>query len=99
VYAIIEEGSGQFKVQPGDVILIDRLGLEQGSDIQFDRVLFVDGQIGTPYVDGASVKGKIKGPALGDKIYVQKFKRRKKYRRRVGHRQSYTEVEITSIDV
>jgi large subunit ribosomal protein L21 len=98
VYAIIKEGSGQFKVQTGDVILIDRQGLEQGSDIQFDKVLFVDGRIGSPFVDGASVKGQIKGPSLGEKIYVQKFKRRKKYRRRVGHRQSYTKVEITSID-
>lgn len=99
MFAIIEDSGGQFKVASGDVILIDRQGLDKGSEIQFDRVLFVDGKTGTPYVDGAKVTAKVKGPAQGDKIYVQKFKRRKKYRRRFGHRQAYTEVEIKSIDV
>ena len=64
----------------------------------FDRVLFVDGKAGTPYVEGAKVTGLVQGPASGEKIYVQKFKRRKNYRRRTGHRQSYTKVEIKSID-
>jgi len=98
VFAIIEEGGGQVKVQPGDVILIDRLELETGSKIQFDRVLFADGRAGDPYLKGAFVTGEVKGRAAGDKIYVQKFKRRKNFRRRTGHRQHYVRVEIQSIE-
>ena len=98
MFAIIQDSGTQFKVNAGDVILVDRTGLEAGSEIEFNKVLFADGKIGTPFVDGASVKGVVKGEVKGDKVYVQKFKRRKKYRRRTGHRQHYTEVEIKAID-
>ena len=99
MFAIIQESGTQYKVSTGDLILIDQKGLDKGSEVQFDRVLFVDGKIGTPFVDGAKVMGVVKGNASGEKIYIQKFKRRKKYRRRTGHRQHYTQVEITAIDV
>lgn len=98
MYAIIKESGRQYRIQQGDVILVDRMGASEGSEIQFDKILFVDGKVGLPYVDGAKVTGVVKGEVLGKKLYVQKFKRRKKYRRRVGHRQQFTEVEIKSIE-
>ena len=98
MYAIIQHSGRQFKVKQGDVILLDRTETSPGEEIRFDKVLFLDGKVGAPFVDGAQVTGRVKGMALGRKIYVQKFKRRKKYRRRTGHRQQYTKVEITSIE-
>ena len=98
MYAIIKESGRQYKIQQGDVILVDSRELPEGSEIQFDKILFVDGKVGAPYVEGAKVTGVVKGNVLGEKIYVQKFKRRKNYRRRVGHRQRFTEVEIRSIE-
>ena len=98
MYAIFKDSGRQFKVKEGDVILIDGKELPEGEEIQFDRVLFVDGKIGLPLVDGARVTGVVRGRAMGPKIYVQKFKRRKKYRRRTGHRQRYTKIEIKSIE-
>ena len=98
MFAIIQDSGQQFKVQQGDTILIDHKSVSQGDEILFDRVLFVDGRIGAPYVEGAKVTGVVKGQELAKKIYVQKFKRRKKYRRRTGHRQRYIRIEIKSID-
>lgn len=98
MYAIIKESGRQYRIQQGDVILVDRKGASEGSEIQFDRILFVDGKVGLPYVDGAKVTGVVKGEVLGKKLYIQKFKRRKKYRRRVGHRQQFTKIEIKSIE-
>jgi len=97
VFAIINDNDRQYMVRKGDVILLDRKNLAAGEEIRFDRVLFVDDKVGTPYVDGASVSGCIRGEIKGRKVYVEKFKRRKKYRRRCGHRQKYTQVEITEI--
>ena len=98
MFAIIQDSGAQFRVATGDVIHVDHREIEPGSEILFDRVLFANGRIGTPFVEGARVTGVVKGAALGDKVYVQKFKRRKNYRRRTGHRQRYIEVEIQSID-
>jgi len=98
VYAIIQDSGRQYKVNQGDVILVDLKELSEGNEIQFKRVLYVDGKIGEPYVDGATVTGLVKGDTKGKKIHVHKFKRRKKYRRHTGHRQGYTKVEITSIE-
>ncbi len=98
MYAIFKDSGRQFKVKEGDVILIDSTELPEGDEIQFDRVLFVDGKIGLPFVDGARVTGVVRGKEMGPKIYVQKFKRRKKYRRRTGHRQRYTKIEIKTIE-
>lgn len=98
MFAIIQDSGRQFKVNQGDVILVDRKPLSDGSEIRFDRVLYVDGKIGGPYVDGAKVTGVVKGEIKGDKLHVYKFKRRKKYRRHTGHRQAYTQVEIKAIE-
>ncbi len=97
VYAIIQDSGKQYRVREGDKILVDRKNLGEGDTIDFNEVLFCDGKIGTPYLDGVQVTGIVRSHVKGVKIYVQKFKRRKKYRRRTGHRQKYTTVEITGI--
>ncbi len=98
VFAIFQDSGQQFKVKEGDSVLIDWKQAAEGSEISFDRVLLVDGKIGEPFVEGAKVVGLVKGKELGKKIRVQKFKRRKKYRRLIGHRQKYTRIEIKSIE-
>jgi len=102
MYAIIESGSHQYRVQEGDQLTIDKQNADEGDTLNFDNVLLVAGteddpQIGTPYVDGARVVGEVVRNFRGKKIIVQKFKRRKNYRRKKGHRQPYTTVQITEI--
>lgn len=101
MYAIIEDSGTQFKVTEGDRIRIDRKVAEEQKTVTFDRVLLVAGngqtRIGTPLVPGAKVQAEVIGPALGPKIVIQKYKRRKGYHRKIGHRQRYTEVKITAI--
>ena len=103
VYAIIEDSGQQFKVSEGDVLRVDlREPGESPEAVEFDRVLLVaDGEkvsIGTPYVAGAKVQARIERPlAKGQKLRVFKYKRRKGSRRRMGHRQKYTELRITKI--
>jgi large subunit ribosomal protein L21 len=101
-YAIIENGSHQFRVSEGDRITIDRRDGDPGTEVVFDRVLLVAGAegtptVGAPYIDGARVVGKILQTYRGKKIIIQKFRRRKNYRRRRGHRQTWTTVQITSV--
>jgi len=103
VYAIIEDSGSQMKVEPGDKFEVDlRDGVGANDEIVFDRVLLYgpdDGEslIGTPYLDGATVTAKVLDETKGKKIDVIKFKRRKGYRRKTGHRQRYLTVEITGI--
>jgi len=103
LYAIIEDSGQQFKVSEGDVVRVDLRRLpEDAQTIEFDRVLLVaDGQdvrVGTPLVEGAKVLAEVVRPKVpGPKLRVFKYKRRKGYRRRIGHRQKYTEVRITQI--
>jgi large subunit ribosomal protein L21 len=108
MYAIIEESGGQRKVVEGDEILIDLYNhgqSEAGGTITFDKVLTVsDGndagaaKIGKPYVAGATVTAEILDPEVkGEKLYIYKFKPKKGYRRKTGHRQRYTAVKITGI--
>src|SRR4051812_5393521 len=96
MYAIIEEGGKQFKVTSGDTILIDRPIESLGNDeksIKFDRVLFVGGEgepkLGLPTVANATVSADVIGAEKGDKIDIQKYKRRKGYHKKIGHRQRY----------
>ena len=102
MYAVIETGGKQYRVEPGDVLDIERLG-GTGDDgaVEFDRVLLVgddDGvRVGTPVVDGASVKGSVVREARGPKIRIFKYKRRKGYRRTKGHRQGLHRVRIDDI--
>lgn len=103
MYAIIEDSGTQIKVSSGDIVDIDPRDLEEGAKtLVFDRILAIGGgeseaSIGTPYVGGATVTAEILGDARGDKIDVVKYKRRKGYRRKAGHRQDYLRVRIGEI--
>ncbi|MBO9598094.1 50S ribosomal protein L21 [Cohnella panacarvi] len=101
MYAIIETGGKQYKVQAGDVIFVEKLAANAGESITFDRVLAVskDGGLttGAPLVAGASVTGKVEQQVKGEKIIVFKYKPKKNYKRKQGHRQPYTKVTIESI--
>jgi large subunit ribosomal protein L21 len=101
VYAIVESGGKQYRVEPGAVLAVERIRGEVGARVELDRVLLVsDGsrvQVGHPHVAGARVVTEIVAQTRGDKIDVFKFKRRKKYRRKVGHRQELTRVRIAEI--
>jgi len=102
MYAIIEEGGRQFKVTSGDRIRIDRMVGEGEKSVKFDRVLLVGGEgspkIGTPTIGGATVTADVLGPVKGPKIDIQKYKRRKGYHKKIGHRQQYLEVRISGIN-
>jgi len=101
MYAVIVTGGKQYRVEEGEVLRVEKLTVEEGSSIEFDRVLMVgEGeqvQVGSPVVEGARVSAMVKSHGRGDKIHVIKFKRRKHYMRRQGHRQSYTEIQVTGI--
>ncbi|GFN33619.1 50S ribosomal protein L21 [Paenibacillus xylaniclasticus] len=101
MYAIIETGGKQYKVQEGDVLYIEKLDANAGESITFDRVLAVskgDALVaGTPVVAGASVSAKVEKQGRGKKIIVYKYKAKKNYRRKQGHRQPYTKVTIEKI--
>ena len=102
MYAVIVTGGKQYRVAQGDVIKVELLDAEAGSDVEFDRVLLVgkDGEspkLGAPFLAGGKVTGKVKRDGRTDKVFTFKLRRRKNYRRRAGHRQHFTEVEITGI--
>ncbi|WP_077614600.1 50S ribosomal protein L21 [Caenibacillus caldisaponilyticus] len=101
MYAIIETGGKQLKVEEGQTLIVEKLNAEAGETVTFDKVLFVSGddvKVGTPYVEGASVTAKVVEHGRGEKIVVFKFKRRKNYRRKQGHRQPYTKVTVEKIN-
>ncbi len=103
-YAIVEHGGKQYRVSPGDELLVERTqpDLKQGDDLLFDRVMLVSTgksvRIGQPTVDGAIVRGQVVAPVRGDKIIVFKKKRRKGYKKTQGHRQDYYKVRVESIE-
>lgn len=100
-YAIIETGGKQYRVKEGDSITVERLATEAGEDITLDHVLMVGGsgttKIGTPVVDGASVTAHVDEHLRGEKLVIFKYKPKKRYRRRTGHRQELTRLTITGI--
>ncbi len=101
MYAIIRAGGSQQKVAPGDVIIVDKLSLEDGAEVSYDALLVADGEnvrVGTPVVEGVKVTGRVVRQVKGQKIIVFKFKAKKNYRKKQGHRQPYTQVEITAIN-
>lgn len=100
MYAIIATGGKQYKVSEGDVILVEKLDAEAGSDVTFDQVLAVGGdklKVGDPLVDSASVEGKVLDQVKGKKITVYHYKRKTGYHKKNGHRQAYTKVQIDKI--
>ena len=102
MYAIIETGGKQYRVQQGDVICVEKLGAAVGQTVCFDHVLVLgegEGiQVGTPYV-GTAVEGKVVEEGKGKKVIIFKYKAKKDYRKKQGHRQPYTMVEITGLGV
>ena len=103
MYAVFESGGQQFKVAEGDFVKVERLPGEIGAVITLDKVLMVkttdDVKIGTPYLDGAKVTGEIVDHNRHKKITVLKWKRRKGYRKKTGHRQHFTQLKINKIEL
>jgi large subunit ribosomal protein L21 len=99
MYAVVKQGSKQYKVEEGDVILVDCLHLDKGASYIFEEVLAKEGQIGSPYVDGASVSVTVLEPEVKDKkVYTLKYRRRKASSKSLkGHRQKYTRVRVEKI--
>jgi len=101
MYAVIKTGGKQYRVREGDTLRVEKLAAEAGAKVRFDQILMVgEGDkvtVGTPYIDGGQVSATVISQGRGDKIKVVKFKRRKNYLRQNGHRQAFTEVEITNI--
>jgi large subunit ribosomal protein L21 len=101
MYAVIKTGGKQYKVRPGDVLKIEKLIAEVGENIDFNEVLLVGNdekvEIGTPIVSGGKVSATVRLQARAPKVKIIKFRRRKHYRKQMGHRQHYTEVQVTQI--
>ncbi len=101
MYAVIRTGGKQYRVSQGDTLQVETIDANAGDSIEFDEVLMVgEGEqvrIGTPLVDGSKVTATVRSHGRGDKVEIIKFRRRKHHMKRMGHRQNYTEVEITGI--
>ena len=101
MYAIIKTGGKQYRVAAGEKLRVEKLAADVGSEVLIDQVLAVgagdDIKVGSPLVAGASVKAKVLAHGLGDKATIFKMRRRKHYQKHQGHRQAYTELEITGI--
>ncbi len=101
MYAVIETGGKQYRVQPGDIIEIEKISGEVGNAINMDRVLMIQNEgklaLGKPHLSGANVSAEIVGQGRGEKILIYKFKKRKGYRRKQGHRQHQTQLLVTGI--
>jgi len=101
MYAVVKSGGKQYKVQEGETLRVEKVHGEVGAEITFDDVLmFSDGetvQVGTPVLDNVTVKGTVVEQGQAKKILVFKYKRRKRYRRKQGHRQQYTAIKVDSI--
>lgn len=101
MYAIIATGGKQYKVAEGDIIKVEKLGVEKDSTVNFDQVLAVGGselKIGNPFLAGASVSGTVVEEGRGKKVVVYKYKRKTGYHKKNGHRQAYTKVKIDKIN-
>ena len=100
MFAVIETGGKQYKVSEGDIIFVEKLGKNAGDEHVFDKVLAIGGEsltVGTPYVEGATVTAKVVKSGRGKKIYVLKYKSKKNEKKKIGHRQDYTKVQINKI--
>jgi large subunit ribosomal protein L21 len=101
MYAVFKTGGKQYRVTKGDKFKIEKLGLEVGSSISFNEVMLLgvgeDVKIGEPLLAGAKVEAKVVSIGRADKIRIVKFRRRKHHRKQMGHRQHYSEIEITAI--
>ena len=102
MYAVIETGGKQYRVQEGDTIFVEKLGADDGADFVFDKVVAVgkdDGfMAGTPYVDGAKVSAKVLKNGKSGKVTVFKYNAKKNFRKKIGHRQPFSKVQIEKIE-
>ena len=101
MFAIIETGGKQYKVNEGDIIFVEKLDVNEGETVTFDKVMALstgdDFKVGTPIVEGAKVEANVVKNGKAKKIYVMKYKSKKNEKKKIGHRQPYTKVEITKI--
>jgi len=101
MYAVIETGGKQYRVSEGQSIKVEKLNADEGSSVDLDKVLLVangdDIKVGAPYVSGGKVTATVKSQGRGEKVRIVKFRRRKHHQKEQGHRQYYTELEITGI--
>lgn len=101
--AVIKTGGKQYKVSPGDKIKIEKLETKEGEIINFSEILLIEKnkkiEIGTPFIKDAKVEAKVLEQGKGEKITIYKYKPKKRYHKKMGHRQPYTEIEITKIEV
>ncbi|MES9993210.1 MAG: 50S ribosomal protein L21 [Candidatus Thiodiazotropha sp.] len=101
MYAVIQTGGKQYRVAEGDTIKVEMLTADEGSSVELDKVLMItngdDVKVGTPYVDGGKVTATVKSHGRGKKVKIIKFRRRKHHMKRQGHRQWYTELQVTGI--
>jgi large subunit ribosomal protein L21 len=102
MYAVFKTGGKQYRASTGDVLKVEKIEAEKGATLELDQVLMVgdgeDVKIGTPYLEGGKVTATVIEQGRRKKITIIKFKRRKNYRRKAGHRQYFTQIEITGID-
>lgn len=102
MYAVFQTGGKQYRATTGDKIKVEKIEAEKGSTVELDKVLMVgegqDVKIGTPFLDGGKVTAIVLDHGRGDKVKIIKFKRRKHHLKRMGHRQYFTQLEITGID-
>ena len=97
MYAIFVVGGKQYRAQEGDVLYVEKLEGEAGTEVVFDQVLLAGDKIGQPYLEGAKVTGTIEKQGLGKKIVVFKYKSKKNERKKQGHRQAYTKVTVKEV--
>jgi large subunit ribosomal protein L21 len=102
MYAVFKTGGKQYRATTGDILKVEKIDAEKGATVELDQVLMVgegeDVKIGAPYLDGSKVTATVVDHGRRDKIKVIKFKRRKNHRKQMGHRQYFTQIEITGID-
>ncbi len=103
MYAVFKTGGKQYRAAQGDTVRVEKLDAEAGSTVELDQVLMVadgdDVTVGAPFIEGAKVTATVKEQLRGDKILIVKFRRRKHHRKQMGHRQYYTDLQITGISV
>lgn len=101
MYVLVEINGKQYKAEEGSVLTVDRLEGEEGQNIEFDTVLMTSNEgnvkVGTPYVSGAKVTATLEDQCKGDKLYVRKYKRRKGYSRKIGHRRHLSKLKVTGL--
>jgi large subunit ribosomal protein L21 len=102
MYAVIQTGGKQYRVSEGATLRVEKLTAAEGDSVELDKVLMVadgdDVKVGTPYLQGSKVTATVKAQGRGDKVKIIKFRRRKHHMKRQGHRQAYTEIEVTGIN-